>query len=73
MFNTKAHTIQITEQHKCSTPKHPLYALLNVSAEHFITVIIPSCAFGSPPFFFSALFSFSAQDPSAECLFGDNL
>lgn len=53
MFNTKAHTIQTTEQHKCSTPKHPLYTFVSVSAEHLIhcdhSIL---CIWQSPPHFF---------------------
>lgn len=74
MFSTKAHTIQTTEQHKYSTPYSTHFTLCLMSFQNtFVTVIIPSCAFDSPPFFFSALFSFSAQDPSADCIFDYNL
>lgn len=56
MFNTKAHIIQTTEQHKCSTPKHPLYTLLNVSAEHLIhcdhsILCIRQSSSSTPPLF----------------------
>jgi len=74
MFNTRAQTLQTTEQHKFSTPKHPLYTLLNVSAEHLYhcdhsILCIWQYSSPLPP----ALFSFSAQDHSAECIFDDNL